>query len=149
MRQGLASMNETGGLEFLISTACRNRRGRSNDWTSGNNPGFTSFVSKCTYNEESMELKVIDMEKSITTFVSMIEGVAEFPPNGILLHNWCAELLILRDWQVIHHITDPVSGNGRKFWLELMPCFDAEGFPFAICSGNMTYDILNLKTGKL
>ena len=79
----------------------------------------------------------------------MTEGLCEFPPNGIILNNFPTELIILRDWKVTNVISDPVSGNSRKCWLETLPCFDYDKCPFLIASGNLTYNIVNLKTATM
>ena len=56
-------------------------------------------------------------------------------------------LLFVKNWQVANKIQ--VKQN---FSLEknlLLPSFDMESFPFALSYGRDSYDLVNLKTGKV
>ena len=56
-------------------------------------------------------------------------------------------MLIMKNWQVIHEIVDPNAGNVQKSFMMPFPDFDAENFPFMLCSGQEAYTILDIKQG--
>ena len=60
-----------------------------------------------------------------------------------------SDLLVIRYYQVIHVITDAFPGNIQKDWLCTVPKFNTGSFPFIICSGVKTYNLVNVKTGRM
>ena len=58
-------------------------------------------------------------------------------------------LLIVNNWKVIHAVKDEVAGNDQKSWQAPLPYFDADNFPFIMVSGMKSYNLCNVKTGKL
>ena len=107
-----------------------------------------SYLTKCTFDEEEVKFEYIDPENRYIFKNSMVEGLCEFP-NGVILDNFPDELIIMRDWKITNIIVDPASGNSRKMWLELLPNFHNDKCPYVIVSGNLTYNIVNLKTGTM
>lgn len=63
----------------------------------------------------------------------------------MIVHVSSRDLMILHDWKVVRQIHDPVYGNTLKFWIEPMPGFDLKEFPFVVCSGWMTFNIINVR----
>ena len=54
------------------------------------------------------------------------------------------DLMILHDWQVVKVILEPVFGNTLKYWIETLPGFNEENFPFVICSGWESFNLINV-----
>ena len=59
-----------------------------------------------------------------------------------------ADLLIIKDWQQVRIINDANHGNKHKFWIKKVPGYDNEKFPFLICSGINSFNLINVKTCK-
>ena len=55
------------------------------------------------------------------------------------------DLLIIQDWKVISQIIDPEYSNTQKYWIEALPGFDENEFPFVVCSGWLTFNIINVR----
>jgi len=62
----------------------------------------------------------------------------------MLVHVTSRNLLVVHNWQVLHEIIEPNVGNTNKYWLSLLPGFDEQKFPFIICSGWETYNLINI-----
>ena len=63
----------------------------------------------------------------------------------MIVHVSSRDLMILHDWQVVSKIIDPVYSNTLKYWIKPLPGFDEQSFPFLICSGWMTFNIINIR----
>ena len=85
-------------------------------------------------------------EEGIVIKKELVSQILEYAPNKLLLHLQPKDLMLVEDWKATKIIKDPRSGNRLKQWLCPMPGFDLEEFPFIICSGTESYNILNLKT---
>ena len=75
-----------------------------------------------------------------------VRGICEFAKNQLLVHIEPTGLFIVDHWKVTHEITDPVAGNIQKHWLSVLPKFDLETFPFIVCSGYKTFNLINVRT---
>ena len=62
---------------------------------------------------------------------------------------WKKDLLILHNWKVIKQIVDKQAGNLDKFWIDKLPGFDLDTFPFLVCSGRETFNLINVTKGKM
>ena len=62
---------------------------------------------------------------------------------------WNTDLLIVHDWNEIHRIEDPQTGNADKFWIDKMPGFDPELFPFPVVSGSGTFNLINVRKRQM
>ena len=77
-------------------------------------------------------------------------AVYEYAPSKLLVYAYNSKLLLILDnWQAIHEIKDPNPGNIYKCWISTVPLFDTETFPFIIVSGYESYNIVNVKNGKM
>ena len=59
------------------------------------------------------------------------------------------DLIVVQNWKVTNYIADPVSGNRNKKWLSTLPCFDNEKLPFIVSSGGVSYNLVNINSGKM
>ena len=78
-----------------------------------------------------------------------IDAVIEFSINSFLVHVRPTNLLVVNNWQVSYSISESDSENIHKYWLIPLPRFDVDKFPFIVCSGYSSYNIVNIKTGKI
>ena len=70
----------------------------------------------------------------------------EFDENKILAHFFPADLMIIKDWEVVSYIDCSINpGNTDKFCLTLLPGFDPDKFPFIASSGHDSLNLINVK----
>ena len=75
----------------------------------------------------------------------VISSVLEYTKNKILVHVTSRDIYVVHEWQVVHRIKETSAGNTMKFWIAPLPGFDEEKFPFVICNGWETYNLINTK----
>ena len=96
------------------------------------------------------QIVVKDTRKhSIFMHYEVIKAVLEFSPDKFLVHVYPTKLLVMHDWEVVRAIIDPAPGNITKNWLCPLPTFDEDDFPYVVCSGYETCNIVNVKTGTI
>ena len=59
------------------------------------------------------------------------------------------ELHLIDNWADSRVIEDTNPGNDSKFWIQQMPHFNIEKFPFLIVAGYENYELVNVKTEKM
>ena len=78
-----------------------------------------------------------------------VYAVHEFAKDKIIIYSNNSDLLLVaHEWIVIHEISDSEIRNSLKHWLRPLPGFNADTFPLMLCSGNESYSLINVKTGK-
>ena len=78
-----------------------------------------------------------------------IYAVYEFAKDKLIAYsNKSNDLLVMHDWEVIHVISDSKIRNTIKHWVRPLPGFNADKLPLMLCSGNESYSLINVKTGK-
>ena len=55
------------------------------------------------------------------------------------------ELVVVHNWTVRARIPDLNPANISKYWIQPMPRFDAAKFPFLVCSGEATFNLVNVR----
>ena len=78
-----------------------------------------------------------------------VHSVLEFAPNFMIIHVAPTDLLIAKDWRVIGVIKETESENFSKYMLLPFPSFEAEEFPFILCAGRTSLNIVNVKEFKM
>ena len=78
-----------------------------------------------------------------------VYSVLEFAANSMIIHVKPTDLLIAKDWRVIGVIKETESENVEKFMLLPFPSFEAEEFPFILCAGRTSLNIVNVKEFKM
>ena len=78
-----------------------------------------------------------------------VNAICAFPPDGMILSVNPLDLIVTRDWKVTHYISDPDSGNDMKRWQAILPFFDFNECPFVVSSGEASYNLINVKSGKM
>ena len=78
-----------------------------------------------------------------------IYAVYEFAKDKLIAYsNKSNDLLVMHEWEVIHVISDSKIRNTIKHWIRPLQGFNAEKLPLMLCSGNESYSLINVKTGK-
>ena len=62
----------------------------------------------------------------------------------MIVHVSTRDLLIIQDWSVITKIKELNDGNTNKYWIRELPGFNEVDFPFIICSGWETFNLINV-----
>ena len=71
--------------------------------------------------------------------------VLEYAKDKMIIHVTSRDLLVVHNWQKIYEIIEGNAGNTMKFWIAPIPGFDEKTFPFLICNGWESYNLINLK----
>ena len=74
-------------------------------------------------------------KKSIVIDDEIIVALLEYAKEKMIISVRSRDLIILHDWKVVKQIIEPVFSNTLKYWIEPMPGFSEEQFPFLVCSG--------------
>ena len=69
----------------------------------------------------------------------------EYADDRMLVHVAPTDLLIVIGGSVVSCLSDPNPGNHQKYWLEVLPGFDVEKFPFVVVSGCQSFNLVNVK----
>ena len=78
-----------------------------------------------------------------------VYAVHEFAKDKLIVYsNRSNDLLVMHEWEVIHVISDTKIRNTIKHWIRPLPGFCADRLPLMLCSGNESYSLINVKTGK-
>ena len=73
-----------------------------------------------------------------------VVSALEYEANKIIVAVSKVDLLIITDWKNIQVIKDPYPEN-VKTWLQLMPGFNVDMFPFIVCNGANAVNLVNVK----
>ena len=84
-------------------------------------------------------------ENSIMLLSEESRSVHEYAENKIIISLYPTDLLIVHNWVAVRRIIDTNPGNSQKFWIQQMPIFNEDTFPFLVCSGKETLNLINVK----
>ena len=81
----------------------------------------------------------------------LIETVLEFAKNKMIISlGLISYFLIIEDWLPLRRIHDVDKlSNFEKHYIQPLPEFDDELFPFLVSSGASTFTLINTKTFKM
>ena len=103
-----------------------------------------------TFNLDTLKFECDYANNSILCKNEYVQSCTEFGPNRLCIFADLSQyLLIVHDWKVIHEIAEPDPGNTEKFWQIPLPGFHMLDFPFLISSGKESYNLINVKDGKM
>ena len=90
--------------------------------------------------------------KSLSDHAALVKNVVywakEFEADKILATVDPAFVLIIEDWRECKVISDTQSCNDQKYFITPLP-FYKDTFPFLLCTGYESINILNVNTGKM
>lgn len=91
-----------------------------------------SWITRCSLSNgkiECLETKT----NSIIIENTSVTSVLEFADEKMLVAiQDGTNILIVEDWKQVREIKEPSLVNQHKYWLQKMPGFDEERFPFCI-----------------
>ena len=68
----------------------------------------------------------------------------QYAMDKVLVHISERDLLIINDWQIVKRLEEPDDSNTKKYWMRPIPGFHETEFPFIICNGWDTFNIVNV-----
>ena len=87
-----------------------------------------------------------DVQKnSILILNENVASLIEYGSNKMLVHVSTRDFLIIHNWQVITKIKEYNDGNTNKYWIREIPGFNENDFPFIICNGWETFNLINVR----
>jgi len=78
-----------------------------------------------------------------------VESICEFAINRLVLGIFPRDLIVTQNWQVAHIIKDQNLANSLKHWISPLPGFDKDSFPFLLCSGRKSFNLVNVKNRSM
>ena len=75
----------------------------------------------------------------------MIDYAFEYAPDKMIVHTRPTDLLVVHNWKIVGLIRDDKPGNLHKLMILPLPGFDEETFPFMLCSGYESFDLVNIR----
>lgn len=106
---------------------------------------------KCNVNLDTLKFYCEDNDitsRSMLIRNECVDSVYEFKEDNLLVYVR-PDFLVIKDWQVIHEVADPVPNNTEKYWQSPLPSFHPDAFPFLVSSGKETFNLLNVQTGLM
>ena len=74
-----------------------------------------------------------------------VDGIYEYAENKIVITVYPKNILILEDWHTIRIVIEDQAGNDQKYFIRPLPDFDEQTFPFLVCNGYESMNLINLK----
>ncbi len=83
-----------------------------------------------------------------------IQSVFEYAPGKIIVALFTTNFLFLDNWKPVRikddwYLCDTQVGNDHKFWIDFIHGFEEDEFPFLICSGRETFNMINVKDYRM
>ena len=96
------------------------------------------WLISCNLETNELKWKHSDYKtKSMLLLAYYVESLIEYAPDEISVWNSGGRnsMLIIKHWEVVFEIVDPMAGNVQKSFMMPLPDFDVNEFPFLLCSG--------------
>ena len=140
----LETSNQSG---YLFAFFVRPSQKQYHSLYEGKNcPDFTSWLMRCSLNQQNLSIGCDNKkENSLLIDQEYVASILEYAQNQIIVHVKPTDLLIVNCWKVTQLIKDPDSGNICKLVLTPLPGFDKDFFPFVVCTGNNSMNLINVK----
>ena len=72
-------------------------------------------------------------------------SICEFDVNKKIVAIYLVDLLIIHNWRVVRRLKEDLPGNIQKDYIAPLPGFDAQRFPFLLCSGYDYFSLINVR----
>lgn len=115
-----------------------------------NRVGRDAWLMKCSSVDPDQLKFICDdyADHSMLIQNEYVASVHEFAENNLLVYAK-PDFLVVKDWEVVHTIAEPSSGNFQKWWQSCLPGFHPESFPFVVSSGVETFNLVNTQEAKM
>ena len=122
---------------------------RQNEYMLGTREGLKFVVYDPNEKEFSSVYQDIEQKTPLCFLAGRQTLQAKEVERDLILtadYNVAGYFLINRGTREIRHITDRMTDNRGCFDIAVLPHFDLDAYPFAICKGRKGISIVNLKT---
>ena len=82
---------------------------------------------------------------SILLETHQVKSLVEYAKNKLLVHIYDIDYMIIEHWNKVRIIEGISKSNVDKNWLQPLPGFNEETFPFLISSGLEHLNLINIK----
>ena len=127
-----------------------NPNSMTNKYVGSNRKNWFSWLIKADLNKDTLTFECKDYEKnSILLTNEYIVSAFEFGEGSLVIHVAETDVLLVKEWKVVKVIKEKDPANVSKYWFQPLPFFHPEEFPFIVCSGTKSFNLINLHTGKM
>ena len=113
-----------------------------------NRRGCKSLIVVCQLDEEllAQDYRIENVEDASTLIHDEnVAQIHEYCKGKMIAHLSTRGILIIHNWKVMKKIEEPNDGNSCKFWMARLPGFHVNEFPFVVCSGWETFNLINVR----
>ena len=111
-----------------------------------------SWLLRCAMKPSEVSLNIMlpqDGTEQILIRHLEIAQAYEYARNKLIISIHPANLLLVDNWFVTNEIADANELNTEKYWVLPLPNFNPDSFPFLVCSGRESFNLVNVKTAKM
>ena len=84
-------------------------------------------------------------EQSMLIKNEKVESIHEYAEAKLILSLYPTDLLLISNWVATSVVYKVAPGNLLKHWIRPIPGFDEEHYPFLVCSGRESLNLINVK----
>ena len=117
------------------------------NWDTDEETECQTWVASCLLDEMN-ELSIANKQKSMLLHNESVDGIFEYAANKIVITLFPKDILVLDNWETIRIVVEDHAGNDQKAFIAPLPGFDEDKFPFLVCNGYESLNLINLKDLK-
>ena len=80
---------------------------------------------------------------------NQVQSICEYEENRMVITLKPHDVLLTDNWVVLKRIEDLKEGNTQKNWIGILPGYHRERFPFVVCQGRETFELINVKEHRM
>ena len=114
------------------------------------NTSKSTFIFK-SHIDPNMHIEIVESinETQILLKGVLADSLFEYAEDKMIIAMDPCDLLLIDNFRKVRIVQDLNFNNSRKYWICPMPDFDLIKFPFLVCSGSQTFNIINTMTGGM
>ena len=110
---------------------------------------YSTWIFNCNINTKSNKIeKFKNNTEELLIKGPNIASIVEYEEESMIISIEPANLLLIKEWKKVRVVEDTNQGNTGKHWINPIPGF-CKNFPFLVCSGSQTFNLINVDTGKM
>ena len=78
----------------------------------------------------------------------LVSNTLEYAPNKMICIVFGIQLLIIHEWEMVKILEDTNLGNNH-YGLYTMPGFHIDSFPFLVCTGRGSINLVNVREKEM
>ena len=110
-------------------------------------PSSSSWVSVFKFDNQTRNLQCTAKEfGSVYLEQERVLSTIAIAPNKLLMTTHSSKVLLFQDWSCIQVYNEEFMVNDCKWFMQPLPDFHEETFPFVACSGSSYINLINVNT---